>query len=522
LSELNLTPVVTPEGAPAGVEVRRRDARAGAVAVGAGGLVALSLPPWGWWPLAWLGCAALDRLVADRPRRSRAARAFLFGLGWFGPGMAWMGTFTIPGFLVAVFVCSSFLAGAAALAPAGRWRWLGLPAALTLAEALRFCFPFGGVPLASLGISQVAGPLAPPARIGGVLLITWLTFQIGAGLSALLARRWLPAVATTGAVATVAVLAAVAPSGDDTGRTLRIALVQGGGEQGTTALEVPPSVVLQRHLDATATIDDAAVAVVIWPENVIDTDAVPFAESAQLEAVTAEAARLDVPIAVGVTEDAGDGFTNAQVVVTPDGEVTSRYEKVRRVPFGEYLPLRGLVETLGEAVGAPVERIGRDAVAGEGPAVVELPDGTRIAVVISWEVFFGGRAREGVEHGGELIANPTNGSSYTGTIVQTQQVASSRLRAMETGRWVAQVSPTGFSAFVSPSGDVEQRTSVSEQAVIVRDVPLREGRTWYVRIGDKPWVAVLVVVLAVALALTRRDDGVNRRRRSEAAPPTSA
>ena len=72
-------------------------------------------------------------------------------------------------------------------------------------------------------------------------------------------------------------------------------------------------------------------------------------------------------------------------------------------------------------------------------------------------------------HGGTFILNPTNGSSYTGTILQTQQVASSRLRAIENGRWVVQVSPTGFSAFVSPDGDVLDRTAVSEQKVIIRD-----------------------------------------------------
>ena len=79
-----------------------------------------------------------------------------------------------------------------------------------------------------------------------------------------------------------------------------------------------------------------------------------------------------------------------------------------------------------------------------------------------------------------MILNPTNGASYTGTIVQTQQVASSRLRAIETGRWVVQASPTGFSEFVTPDGDVIDRTAVSEQAVIRHDVELRDGRTWYV------------------------------------------
>ncbi len=472
----------------------------------AGALVAFSLPPWGWWPLAFVGAALFDRLVAQRPTRSRAARGFLFGLGWYAPGMGWMWAFSIPGYLAAIAVYAGYLAAATATAPAGRWRWLGLPAALTLAEALRFSFPFEGVPLASLGISQVAGPLAGTARVGGVLLITWLTFQLGCGLSAAIERRLVPAIASLAAAVSLVALAAVAPSGEDTGEKLRVAMVQGGGEQGTSALEVPPRLVFQRHLEATSTID-GDVDVVIWPDNVADVDRVPFVDSAEREAVAAEAARLDAPIVVGITEDVDDRFLNAQVVVAPDGEVIDRYEKVRRVPFGEYLPLRGFLE----AIRAPgIDQLGRDAIAGEGPAVLTLPDGSRLAVVISWEVFFAGRTRDGVKAGGELIANPTNGASYEGTIVQTQQVASSRLRAIETGRWVAQVSPTGFSAYVSPSGDVHQRTSVSERAVLHREVPLRTGRTWYVRLGELPWVALFAVVLVVVRVLARRD-----------APPTT-
>ena len=112
-----------------------------------------------------------------------------------------------------------------------------------------------------------------------------------------------------------------------------------------------------------------------------------------------------------------------------------------------------------------------------------------------------------------ILLNPTNGASYTGTIVQTQQVASSKLRAAETGRWVVQVSPTGFSAFVSPDGEVLQRTDVSEQRVIVMDVPLREGSTVYTTIGEWPWYLAALVLFAVAWW---------RARRASAAVPAAA
>jgi apolipoprotein N-acyltransferase len=486
---------------------RRRDLRAGVAAVGAGALVALSLPPWGWWPLAFLGTAILDHVVADRPWRSRFARTWLFGLAWLGPGMAWMWYLSAPGYLAAVASYAGYLGTAAALSPGGRWRRLSLPAALTVAESIRFMYPFSGVPLASLGISQAFSPLGQTSRLGGVILITWLTFTIGAALSAAWDRAWRPAAALAAVPVGLVLLGSIAPSGHDTGRTLTIAVVQGGGPQGTHAVDSDAREVFDRHLRATRGIT-GPVDVVVWPENVIATEEVPFADSEERGEVAAEAARLGVPFVVGVTEDKGERFTNAQLVLTPDNQITSRYDKVRRVPFGEYFPLRGLMR----AIGAPTDLVPRDAVAGDGPAVLTLPSGDRLGVVISWEVFFGGRARDGVSHGGEVLLNPTNGSSYTGTILQTQQIASSRLRALETGRWVVQIAPTGFTAFVTPSGKVLDRTGISEEAVKIRTVTLRQGRTIYSHVGEKPIVAAALLVWLLGVLLARR----SRDREAEA------
>jgi apolipoprotein N-acyltransferase len=431
---------------------------------------------------------------------------------------------TPPGYIAASAIFAAYHGLAAMAAPSGRWRVVGRPAAHTLAEALRFCFPFGGVPLASLAISQSAGPLIGVARVGGALLLTWVTFQIGFALAGpsptvpQFARKrhggavgsW-HGVATIGTVILVLVVAASAPEGHDTGRSLTMAIVQGGGPQGTHATDITycdangtpnddgplagSACVTQRHLVATRSLQPSdGVDVVVWPENVIDVD--NFASSTEYREVAAEAQRLHATFLVGVTEDEPDDrFTNAQIVITPDGSITGRYDKVRRVPFGEYVPLRGLLE----ALGAPTNLVPRNAIPGHDPAYLDLPDGTRIGVVISWEVFFGGRGRDGVDHGGQLVINPTNGSSYTWTVLQTQQVASSKLRAVETGRWVAQAAPTGFSAFVSPDADVHERTSIGEPDVLIREVPLRSGTTWYMSIGDKPWVALALVALLAAL-----------------------
>jgi apolipoprotein N-acyltransferase len=193
------------------------------------------------------------------------------------------------------------------------------------------------------------------------------------------------------------------------------------------------------------------------------------------------------------------------VVVQPDGRISDRYDKKRRVPFGEYMPLRGVLD----ALGAPVELVPRDAVAGTSPAFVDV-NGVRIAVAISWEVFFGGRVNEGVAAGGRVVLNPTNGSSYTLSILQTQQLASSRIRAREQGRWVIQAAPTGFSAFVSPEGKVTARTTISERRVIVGTVTLRTGRTPYSRLGNAPYIGALLLWLCILSLRAARANRIGR------------
>ena len=481
------------------------------VVIVAGLLVAFSLPPWGWWPLAYVGIALF---ATCRPNSNRARFMFgtLFALAWLAPGMAWMWFLTAPGYVIAALLFSA-LHGIAAMITGAvthqhKHRAIVGPLAHTLTEALRFSFPFGGVPLATLAISQSASPIAPIVRVGGPLLLTYVVLQIGFLLAGLCEtntiKRTMHALLIAVVIVILVFAGAIAPHGHDIGRSLNIAAVQGGGPQGTLAINTNSRDVVIRHLDATQRIADGSAAtgnqldLVIWPENVIDVNS--FSSSIERTEVATQAARLNVPFLVGITEDFDNKFfTNAQVVVNTDGSLGDRYDKVRRVPFGEFVPMRGLLE----AVGAPVDRIPRDAMAGRQPAILRAAD-TTIAVVISWEVFFAGRANEGVERGATLLVNPTNGSSYTGTILQTQQIASSRLRALETGRWLVQVSPTGFSAFVSPSGQVFDRTGVSEQHVITREVQLRSGRTIYSYLGDMPIILIMIASLLALLIAGRR------------------
>ncbi|MFQ5558782.1 MAG: apolipoprotein N-acyltransferase, partial [Acidimicrobiales bacterium] len=234
-------------------------------------------------------------------------------------------------------------------------------------------------------------------------------------------------------------------------------------------------------------------------------------ETEAAERLAGLAVRLDAVLVPGYFTRSADGTANENysLVITPDGEVVDRYDKVRLVPFGEFVPLRGLIESFSD------ELPGRDVRAGTGPAVMDSPVG-RLGIAISWEVFFDGRARDAVGSGGEIILNPTNGSSYWLTILQSQQVASSRLRAIETDRWVLQAAPTGFSAVVDPDGDVLDRSGVSEQRVLRATVERREGRTLAVRWGYTPVLAAALASMVAAHVGAARASAL--RPRAEGSP----
>jgi len=472
-----------------------------AAALGGGVLVALSLPPWGWWPLAFAGIALVDRAVDGARAAFRFRRAWLAGVGLLGPSTVWMVAFTPPGYVIEVVAFAALLGLAVALVPASRWRWLGLPGAWVAFEAVKGRWPFGGVPLSELAMGQVAGPLGPVARVGGVLLVALVTVVAGLALSAAIQRAWRPALSLLAVVVVAVGLAALAPAGDPTGESTLIAYVQGGGEQGTVDEETDDREVFLAHYEATRQLERGDADLIVWPENVVNVDG-PIEEAREGEELAELAQELATPIVAGVVEGAGEErFTNASVVFDVDGRIIARYDKVRRVPFGEYVPLRGVLEDVaGDALPS------KDAIVGRAQNTLDTPVG-RLGVVISWEVFFGDRGRDAVNGEGrpaQTLLNPTNGSSYRGTLVQSQQVASSRLRAIETGRWVVQIAPTGFSAFVSDTGQVHQRSAVSERRVERREVPERTGRTLYLVWGPWPPFLLAVALVVAANVLDRR------------------
>ena len=469
------------------------------MAFGAGFAICFAMPPWGWWPLAPFGIAAWALLLRGQSRRSRAWVGVMVALAWFLPSLLWMVKFTPVAWPVGVALWFGFIMAVASMICPAEAPALALPGALILTEWVRWHAPFGGVPLSMLAMTQGAGPLLPVARLVGTIGVSAAIAVSGAALAALTrADTRVRGAIALAAVVVVTLLGVIAPHGHDV-RTLSVATVQGGGPQQTRTFD---PLVLSRHLDEAKKIQ-GDVDLIVLPEDIVNVHGY-FATLPDHERIVKLARDHHATVVVGIVEDHNNPkhFWNAVIAVGPDGQDLGRYDKVRRVPYGEYVPMRWMLDPI-----AHNQLPRSDAVPGTAPAVINTGVG-RLGIAISWEVFFPRRVRESLHHDAELVLNPTNGSSYWLTEVQTQQIASSILRAEETGRWVLQSAPTGFSAIIDPDGNVTDRSGIPDAAVLQHRVHLRRGNTLATHLGDLPALVLAMALLAAAhrARLTRRRD----------------
>jgi apolipoprotein N-acyltransferase len=522
---------------------RQRRGRVAVPALLAGVGLALSLPPWGFWILAGPAAGLLWWRLGGLRFRQRLLAGWVAGLGLFVTGLWWALSFNVYGGLILMAVQALALALAGAASPPGRGRTAALAGAMVLTEALRSIWPFGGLPLGGIALGQAGGPLAGAARLGGPLLLVGLVWLGGAGLGALavlVGRLWhhgrsgrrrprgwdalarhagtagagpdtdaapathpVPAPAWAGPVKTsVAALAvvgalgvwgAVAPDGGGGTATIRVAAIQGGGARGLRKAEVSPASVFAAQRAATEEIPavdgGTPPVLVVWPEDVVSLD-VPLGQSSAEATLADTAEQLRATLTVGVTETVSStSFRNEIVAFAPDGRLVARFEKVHRVPFGEYVPDRGFFSHLANLSAVPL-----DAVPGHGDGVLHTPAGA-LGTMVSYEVFFAARGRTATRAGAQLLIVPTNTASYPSSQVPTQEIAASRLQAIAEGRDLIQASPTGFSAVVDHRGRVLLRSSLGTRQVLVDDVRLRTGLTVYERFGDLPVLIGAAVLL---------------------------
>ena len=456
----------------------------------AGALLAGSMPPREAWYLAPAGAAVLTWAALSLPWRQRLALGAAAGLAFFLPTLSWLTGFHPAGFGALLVLEVVLFSAAMLLVDSRRARWWTVPMALVALEAVRARFPFGGFPIPGMALGQLDGPFAAAAPLGGSLLVVGLAIGAGAAVTRLAVAgrsvRTLVTVAVLVSVSVVGVLLA-APGGESTG-SLRAALVQGGGPRGIPAVVSDADAVTERQFllseDLPPDLD-----LVLWPESSLGVSG-PVADTREATRVAQLARRTGATVVVGLSESYDDGFRNAAVAWGPDGRIVDRYEKVHRVPFGEYIPARGLFESISDMTSL----VPRDAIPGSGPGLLRTTAGP-LGVVISYEVLFSDRVRAAVTAGGQVLLVPTNAASYTTEEVPATEVAAARMRALEFDRAVLQAAPTGYTAIVQPDGVVVEQSGLSTAEVLAASVPLRVGLTMYARTGDGPVLAVVCLAL---------------------------
>ena len=311
----------------------------------------------------------------------------------------------------------------------------------------------------------------------------------------------------------------VAPDGGRVVSTERVAAVQGGGTRGLRKDQVSPTVVYDAQRAATATISShdggRPPVLVVWPEDVVALNEL-LTHSPVDRQLAASARSLHATLLVGVTESVSATlFRNEEVAYSPAGRLVDRYEKVHRVPFGEYVPWRSFFSHIANLSAVP-----QDAIAGTGNGVLHTPAG-ELGTMVSYEVFFAERGWVPTRAGAQLLIVPTNTASYSTSQVPTQEVAADRLQAIAEGRDLVQAATTGYSTFVDNRGRLVAHTALGHRQVLVVDAGLRTGRTIYERVGDLGVLVAAVVLMLMGwlgqLTSPQQSPGANAERRATAA-----
>ncbi|MFI6335376.1 apolipoprotein N-acyltransferase [Streptomyces sp. NPDC050535] len=484
--------------------------RRGVLGVAAGALPVFAFPAPSLWWFAYVALVPWILLVRSAPTAKRAAYdGWLGGLGFMLAVHHWL----LPSLHVFTVVIAALLG--ALWAP---WGWLvrrflgGLPSPWQVTAAL-VVLPSGwlmvelvrswqglGGPWGLLGSSQwQVEPALRLASVGGVWLLSFLVVAVNVAVSVLVAvrRARLPAVA--GLVATAAAASAAwawSPRPDVDGR-VRIAVVQPGVIDGVDSIDKR----FAREEALTRTLAGQDLDLIAWGESSVGFDLAARPDLADRTATLSRLTGADVLVNVDARRSDRPGIYKSSVLVGPQGPTGDRYDKMRLVPFGEYVPARGVLgwaTSVGKAAG-------EDRRQGTEQVVMNVGHGLRIGPMVCFESAFPDMSRHLAQDGAEVLLAQSSTSSFQRSWAPEQHASLAALRAAETGRSMVHATLTGVSAVYGPSGErVGSRLGTDASATMVYEVPLARGVTPYVRFGDWPvYTALLILAALCATEVTR-------------------
>lgn len=490
-----------------------RGLRVAGLAGCSGVVLALALPGLNWWPLVFL-FPGLFLESLQKPMRWWQTLL----LGWFAGMVHWMvashwvvdvlagfGGFPVVGAWGGLAVMGLFLGSTwipvvvVTVAASPRARVLVFPCAWILAEVARRYTPYL-FPWNSTASSLADSPsLLASLSIWGATGLGWALIAAGTGAWALCrpsTRRSGAALMVT-AVIIVCAMTLAAPLPKFSGETLKIALIQ----PGTTLQERWNPDTWAETTGRVWTLSRAASIenpdMILWPESAMpyrfDTDAL---YRKQVLSFARSAGSTVVLNSVGGTEDGG--YTNSAFALRPEGGI-SRYDKVRLVPFGEYVPLWGRLfvsDSLVRDIGAFTA----------GTEAVPLDAGVPLGLAVCYEIVFPNVVAQQIRAGAVVLATLTNDAWYGTSWALDQHFAQAILRAVETRRWVVRAALTGISGAIDPTGRVVERLEAGNQGMVVVDVRPAVGLTPSVRWGDW-WALVCLAFVFGILVWDRKSKG---------------
>jgi apolipoprotein N-acyltransferase len=482
-----------------------------------GAVLTTAFPPYGAWPLAAAGPALLVLALRGQSLRGSFAVGAVFGLAFFVPLLSWVVNVAWYAW-AALAVSDALICAVLAVGQRLLLRLRAWPVAVAgwwvAAEAFRDRWPWGGFPWGRLAMSQAAAPTARWVSVGGPPLLTFLIALAGGCLAWLIVeRRALPA-ACFACAAGVALAGAALPVDTSGAASATVAAVQGDVPHARNLSQLfNDTQITQNHVAATEQLAAqvkagrrAAPDLVIWPENSTNLD--PFLYPAIYAEVASAVRAVGRPVLVG--ELLENPLRNAGQLWLPGRGPATSYAKRQLVPFGEYIPFRGLLSHITSLTALqPV-----NFTAGSR-AVVFRAGRIRLGDVICYEVGFDGLVRSEVAAGANLLSVQTNDATFEvdgQTGESLQQLAMARIRAIEFDRSVVVASTTGVSAIIAPDGRLIASSGTWQRAVLEARVPLLTGRTLADRVGG--WPEYVITALTVGAIIAAAAGAVAERART--------